>query len=197
MTCEQLQSGYELYVLGTLEAAERAELERHLARGCATCQAAVARARELLVHLGSAAEESELPPDLRARVLAVIAADQTQVWKRWETSGAPPLLFVGAGEGAWETTGSPGVEVKRLFVDAPNDRVTMLVRMAPGTAYPRHRHAGAEECYVLRGDLHLPGLVLHAGDYQRAEAESIHGVQSTEHGCLLFIVSSLHDELLA
>lgn len=197
MTCEELQSGYELYVLGTLEAAERAELERHLARGCNTCEAAVARARELIVHLGAAAAEADPPSDLRARVLAAIAADETQVWKRWQTSGAPPLLFVGAGEGQWEGTSSPGVQVKRLFVDAPHDRVTMLVRMAPGSSYPRHRHAGAEECYVLQGDLHLPGMIMHAGDYQRADADSIHGVQSTEHGCLLFIVSSLHDELLA
>jgi putative transcriptional regulator len=197
MTCEELQSGYELYVLGTLEASERAELERHLACGCPTCEAAVARARELLVHLGAAAVEAEPPSDLRARVLAAIAADETQVWKRWQTSAAPPLLFIGSGDGEWEPTRSPGVQVKRLFVDATNDRVTMLVRMSPGSSYPRHRHAGAEECYVLQGDLHLPGMIMHAGDYQRADADSIHGVQSTEHGCLLFIVSSLRDELLA
>jgi len=37
---------------------------------------------------------------------------------------------------------------------------------------------------------------MHAGDYQRVEVGSEHPVQSTENGCLLFIVSSLHDELL-
>ena len=76
--------------------------------------------------------------------------------------------------------------------------VTMLIRMAPGTAYPAHRHGGAEECYVLEGDLHVgDDIVMHAGDYQRAEAGSTHPVQSTRGGCLLLLTSSLRDELVA
>ena len=86
--------------------------------------------------------------------------------------------------------------MKPLFVDRERDYVTMLVRMAPGTSYPCHRHGGAEECYVLQGDLHVAGQVLHSGDHQRADDASEHGVQSTEEGCLLLIVSSQHDELL-
>jgi anti-sigma factor ChrR (cupin superfamily) len=72
----------------------------------------------------------------------------------------------------------------------------MPVRMEPGTSYPRHRHKGVEEGYVLEGDLHVGDEAMKAGDCQRAETESIHAVQSTESGCLLRIVSSTVDELV-
>jgi len=73
----------------------------------------------------------------------------------------------------------------------------MMVRMAAGTSWPAHIHAGPEECYVLAGDLRVGELHMHAGDFQRAEAGSRHGVQSTEGGCTLLLVSSLHDTLVA
>ena len=37
---------------------------------------------------------------------------------------------------------------------------------------------------------------MRAGDYQRAAGGSQHPWQSTRDGCLLLIVSGLHDELL-
>jgi anti-sigma factor ChrR (cupin superfamily) len=73
----------------------------------------------------------------------------------------------------------------------------MLVRMAPGSSYPPHLHASSEECFVVEGDLHVgDDLVMNAGDYQRAHGGSVHPVQYTEGGCVLFIMSSLHDELI-
>ena len=35
------------------------------------------------------------------------------------------------------------------------------------------------------------------GDYMVADEGSLHGVQSTDGGCLVLIVSSVHDELVA
>ena len=74
--------------------------------------------------------------------------------------------------------------------------MTMLVRMEAGSSYPQHIHDGPEECYVLQGDLRVGDEVLGRGDYQRAAPGSRHGIQSTENGCLLFIVSSLTDEII-
>jgi quercetin dioxygenase-like cupin family protein len=125
-----------------------------------------------------------------------------QVWKTWTNKLAaakaalPGLLSLRADEGNWEEIGISGIKVKRLFVDPERDSVTMLVRMPAGAAYPRHRHAGPEQCYVIEGDLRVDNLAFYAGDYQCAEPDSIHGVQYTEEGCLLLIVSSLHDELV-
>jgi quercetin dioxygenase-like cupin family protein len=71
----------------------------------------------------------------------------------------------------------------------------MLVRMAPGSEYPGHRHAGAEECYVLQGDIWVGDVHMRRGDYQRAPAGSRHPVQTTDEGCVLLLVSSLSDEI--
>jgi anti-sigma factor ChrR (cupin superfamily) len=125
-----------------------------------------------------------------------------QVWKTWMSrpdsgkAALPGLFTLGASEGVWDEVGISGIKVKRLFVDSERDSVTMLVRMPAGAAYPRHRHAGPEQCYVIEGDLRVDNLAFFAGDYQCAEPDSIHGVQYTEGGCLLLIVSSLHDELV-
>lgn len=121
-----------------------------------------------------------------------------QLWKSW--SSAPDekaLTVLRSNDGMWEKTGVEGVEVKQLFVDQARDYVTMLVRMQPGSSYPSHRHGGFEECYVISGDLAVGDTLMTAGDYQRADGGSVHVVQSTRAGCVLFIVSSRHDELLA
>ncbi|MGH7496423.1 MAG: cupin domain-containing protein [bacterium] len=150
--------------------------------------------------------EQHVPPaTLKEKILADAKQHEAapprppvQLWKSWITNAPPAdLVIQRRDEGAWEDTGVEGVAVKQLFVDPERGYVTMLVRMAAGSSYPSHRHAGYEECYVLQGDLSVGESVLHAGDYQRAEGGSVHVVQSTNNGCLLFIVSSQNDELLA
>lgn len=119
-----------------------------------------------------------------------------QVWKSWSTASASDWL-VRAGDGGFEPTGFDGIDVRRLFVDDEHDRVTMLIKMAPGTSYPSHRHGGPEECFVLEGDLSIgDALEMHAGDFQRMDQDSVHEMQSTRGGCLLLVTSSKRDELL-
>ena len=152
-----------------------------------------------------ALEQHEPPASLKGKILAgakqeevAAARPPVQLWKSWITNAPPTdLVIQRRDQGDWEATGVEGVSVKQLFVDAERGYVTMLVQMVAGSSYPSHRHAGYEECYVLQGDLSVGDSVLHAGDYQRAEGGSVHVVQSTKNGCLLFIVSSQNDELLA
>jgi anti-sigma factor ChrR (cupin superfamily) len=102
-----------------------------------------------------------------------------------------------ADAGDWEATGVVGIAVRRPSVDADRQTASMLVRKEPGSKYPPHIHASAEECFVVEGELHVgDDLVMHAGDFQRAESGTAHPVQYTETGCVLFITSSLHDELI-
>jgi anti-sigma factor ChrR (cupin superfamily) len=123
------------------------------------------------------------------------AAPIAQVWKTWRSDPSTGHDVV-RGTSGFEPTSIAGIEALRLRVDESADRVTMLVRMAAGTRYPAHVHAGAEECFVVEGDLHVGGdLVLNAGDYQRMEPGTRHPVQSTRGGCLLFLVSSRSDRL--
>ncbi len=74
MSCEELKELYELYVLGTLEAPERQELDEHLARRCPHCTPGVHQARQWIASLGYGAPPAEPPARLRQRVLASVGA---------------------------------------------------------------------------------------------------------------------------
>lgn len=211
-----------LYVAGGLSPEQAQDVERRLASGDSAMRKAIAELDSAAQALLELTPETNVPPRIKERLLAEIAASEPsvadsetsesagsgpelgsakngpnpQVWKQWSGDQASdPMFLVRGGEQSWEPTGIDGVETRRLFVDRERDQTTMLVRMAPGTSYPRHRHGGPEECFVLEGDLRVGEEVMHAGDYQRAAAGSHHPVQSTTKGCLLFLVSSLSDEL--
>ena len=90
---------------------------------------------------------------------------------------------------------APGITCKLLSTDGETDRVSMLVRLAPGISYPRHRHAGREELYLLEGELWIEDRKLQPGDYNRAEpGTSDHRVWS-ETGCMCLLITSPSDEL--
>ena len=193
-----------LAALGTLPPPERAAYDSHLAE-CELCRQEVSALRAVVGDMAELAPQADPPERLWQRIAQRVAAERparaeqaTQSWKHWhdDAAAASPLAFV-AAEGPWVATAVPGIEARKLFVDEKNDRVTMLVRMAPGSAYPSHRHAGPEECFVLQGDLRTGEVVQHGGEYQRAERGSVHPSQSTEGGCVLLIVSSLRDTLIA
>ncbi len=197
-----------LHALGALSPGEARDYADHLA-GCALCRDDVDALSGVVTALGALAPAVEPPRDLKERLFRRVheleaSASEAfhrravrQVWKQWPAeAGAAAVVTVPAAGAGWESTDVPGIDVRRLFVDPAADRVTMLVRMAPGTSYPAHRHGGVEECFVIEGELKVGDDVLHAGDYQRCDLRSVHVVQSTDTGCLLFIVSSMHDELL-
>ena len=87
--------------------------------------------------------------------------------------------------------------MKVLALNKARGYATLLLDVAPGTRFPSHHHGGAEECFVVQGDLQIGDEhEMHAGDFQRMESGSRHAVQSTRGGCLLLVTSSRHDELL-
>lgn len=161
---------------------------------------AVAAYGPVLEALGDLAPAVAPPPGLKARLRAQLAEMRStpgQPWKRWAACNADAgVVTIDPAELPWEATGIPGIESKCLMVDREGDRVTMMVRMAPGTSYPPHRHGGLEECMVLSGDLYSDNFQMKAGDYQSASKDSRHGRQHTREGCVLLINSSLQDELL-
>ncbi len=106
------------------------------------------------------------------------------------------LTFIKASEGAWLNI-APGVVAKLLSYDSVSGRATSLVRIAPGTRYAPHRHAAAEELFVLEGGCLCGGRELAIGDYHRAEAGTEHHDTSSDDGCLLFVISSPQNEMLS
>jgi len=186
----------DLYASGAMTPEERRDFEARLAAGETDLLAEWAAVQKLIPELARLASPMAPDPATRAEVLRRADSSGPQVWRQWSTTNEFESLFtLRKDAGDWEPTGEPGVEVRRLFVDRPNNRMTAMFRMAPGSSYPSHTHDSAEECYVLAGDLHVADLVMTAGDYQRAPRGSEHGVQRTEGGCLLLVSSSLSDEM--
>ena len=89
----------------------------------------------------------------------------------------------------------PGISCKVLATDAVRDRVSMLVRLAPGASYPPHTHAGVEELYLLDGELWIDGRKLVAGDYNRAEPGTRDEVVWSKTGCTCVLITSPSDIL--
>jgi len=145
----------------------------------------------------SSGSEANSQPKGTPDALHSAAPASPQVWRQWQSDSSETGLFTLYSDGGgWEPTGASGVEVRRLFVDRAANRMTAMFRMSPGAEYPEHCHDGHEECYVLDGDLHVGAeIVMHRGDYQRAESGSPHARQWTEGGCLLLVSTSLSDEV--
>jgi len=97
-------------------------------------------------------------------------------------------------ESEWEEVAS-GISWKLLAADAVKDRVSMLVRLAPGAAYPPHSHAGVEELYLLDGELMIDGRTLYPGDYNRAEPGTGDEQVWSETGCTCVLLTSTRDVL--
>jgi len=97
-------------------------------------------------------------------------------------------------ESEWEEV-APGISCSLLATDAEKDRVSMLVRLAPGAAYPPHRHAGVEELYLLDGDLMIDDKTLHPGDYNRALPGTGDQHVWSETGCTCVLLTSTRDVL--
>ena len=202
-----------LEALGALGGEDSQRLALHLASGCAVCSEEHARVVETVAAMDALeiAERAGLPTpaaQVRAKLLRAIEAapsgepmlKEARPWQQLtHVSGQElgrGLATVSDGPDGWLRSSLAGIEIKPLFVDAAQRRVSMLVRMAPGSTYPKHRHAGSEECFVVSGEILVGERTLRAGDYQVASTGSVHGVQRTESGCVLFIVSSQDDELL-
>jgi len=112
-----------------------------------------------------------------------------------ETGQQPILPPSSSPEPEWEEV-APGISCKFLATDSVRDRVTLLVRLAPGTEYPPHIHAGVEELHMLEGELMVDDKRLVAGDYLRSEPGTRDRRVWSETGCTGVLITSSRDILL-
>jgi len=113
-----------------------------------------------------------------------------------ETGGEPMLPSPQRwAEPEWNEA-APGISYKLLATDTEKKRVSMLVRLAPGTDYPPHRHGDLEELHLLHGELMIGDRTLYPGDFNRAEAGTVDHRVWTETGCTCVLVTSYNDTLL-
>jgi anti-sigma factor ChrR (cupin superfamily) len=177
-----------LYVLQALPAGEAAVVGAHIA-GCAECRQEMETLRPVINSFVSWPTDVLRPSaSLWERLAQRIAA---------ETGGEPaaPAPQRREAEPEWKEA-APGISCKLLATDTERTRVSMLVRLAPGTAYPPHRHAGLEELHLLQGELIIGDRTLYAGDYNRAEAGTIDHRVWSETGCTCVLITSFQDALI-
>jgi anti-sigma factor ChrR (cupin superfamily) len=97
-------------------------------------------------------------------------------------------------EPAWKEV-APGISCQLLATDMAKERVSMLVRLAPGVAYPPHSHTGVEELHLLEGELWIDDRKLYPGDYNRAEPGTSDNRVWSETGCTCVLLTSFTDSL--
>lgn len=171
------------YALRALPAAERPELEAHI-QECPVCRQELEAIRPIAGALVDWPTDVLRPPEpLWGRLAARIGIDPG-------TEAEEGL----AGEPAWKEV-APGISCKLLASDPATDRVSMLVRLAPGVAYPPHSHAGVEELHLLHGELWIDDRKLCPGDYNRGEPGTGDNRVWSETGCTCVLVTSARDVL--
>jgi anti-sigma factor ChrR (cupin superfamily) len=174
------------YALQALPASEIPVVEAHIA-ACAQC-------RQEMETLGPIVQSfTGWPTDL--------LRPSTSLWERVvQRIGAETIDgAISPAPRRWEEPEwaevAPGISCKLLATDTERNRVSMLVRLAPGTDYPPHRHGAVEELHLLDGELYIDDKKLSPGDYNRAEAGSSDYRVWSETGCTCVLITSTRDEL--
>lgn len=83
---------------------------------------------------------------------------------------------------------APGVSFKVLERHPPGNGATLLLRFAPGSAYPAHRHPAGEEYFVLAGELDDGSTSYGEGTYVHHPPGSVHRPRSKTGATLLVYV---------
>ena len=174
------------FALGALPSDEMHKVEAHIA-ACADCRRELESLRPVMNSLVNWPQDvlqpaASLWDRLASRIAPEAAETPGPVDRRWS-------------EPEWEDVG-PGISCKVLANDPERHLVSMLVRLAPGAAYPPHRHAGVEELHLLDGELWIEDRKLHAGDYYRAEPGTSDDKVWSETGCTCVLITSPRDTLL-
>lgn len=173
-----------LHGLGVLPAHELARVDAHVA-ACSECRDELQHVHEFARKFAAWPTDVLRPPcSLWDRVAQRVASKGVQ----------RPAVASVRTEPAWEQPG-PGIECQQLAIDEASGRVSMVVRLALGSHYPPHRHAGVEELFLLAGELWIDARKLVPGDYNRAEPGTVDQLVWSETGCTCVLVTSTKDML--
>jgi hypothetical protein len=183
------------------------------------CELAALSALEILDETGSLLIEdslvdfSDLASELAEFAQAVaalaysappvaMAADLKQrLFQRIAEEKNPPIptsisaLKEQAANVSWEPYPIPGVMVGTLHLDSEKREIACFVRSVGNIRFPKHQHADFEEIVVLEGDLVIDGQVYESGERIFSSPNTVHQPE-TQGGCLLFLKTSLDDEVL-
>jgi putative transcriptional regulator len=169
----------------------------HLAH-CGECRGLLRSINELAGELLTRSETSAISDASRAACIArldttVIDPEAPPAAISASTSAMAPVSIYGSGK--WQWVG-PGVY--RRFVDihdASGTRVFML-KAAPGTRLPDHRHVGTEWTCVLQGAFRHDHGRFGAGDFDEADSSVDHNPFVEEgEACICLVALNGHVEM--
>jgi anti-sigma factor ChrR (cupin superfamily) len=91
----------------------------------------------------------------------------------------------------FEPTRYPGVSIHFFYEDPTTGHAAVMIRMEPGSSYPRHRHKGAEELLILQGGFRDENGVYREGEFARFEDGTTHWPKALEDGpaCVFFAIA--------
>lgn len=183
--CRQTEQLFA-FALQAVTPHEAVAMKAHIA-GCADCREELETLQPIVDSFVSWPTDMLRPSTpLWGRLAERIAAETGEE----PDAPAPPAWQ----EPEWEEV-APGISCKLLATDKEQDRVSMLVRLEPGVAYPPHRHAGTEELHLLEGELFIEDRKLTPGDYNLARPGTSDTIVRTDTGCTCVLITSPHDVL--
>jgi len=181
------------YALAALERDESESMQAHLPT-CIDCQQEYHALCSVTDTLSTWRAQTLPPLEPLWLQLAQRISSQPQKKAPKAVTSVSPATAQGWAEPRWKEV-APGISCKLLSTDREGDRVSMMVRLAPESSYPPHRHAGVEELYLLEGELWIEDRKLEPGDYNLAEPGTSDQRVWSQTGCMCLLITSPSDRL--
>jgi putative transcriptional regulator len=160
------------FAVGGLDAARRVVVATHLTT-CPACR----RAASSFEHVGGVMLDGgePVPMDSGAlqRALAAIASDTRPDVKSPAKESDLPSTLSPYAVGAWRWIG-PGIYFRPVDVAPEKGARLFMLKAAPGTVLPQHKHTGAEWTCLLQGAFRHEGGFYRPGDFDEADEEIEH-----------------------
>jgi putative transcriptional regulator len=151
------------FAAGTLDEARALVVSAHVAR-CPQCRKAVRVFEDVGGALLDAVEPGELTAGALQRTLAKLDLPQTAPAK---AAGSDDRLS-GYALGPWRWLGR-GIQWRTVDVPSGDAVRVFMLKAAPGTKLPRHRHTGTEWTCVFQGAFRHQLGRYGAGDFDEAD----------------------------
>ena len=87
----------------------------------------------------------------------------------------------------WRPSQFEGVQIKVLYENKEAGELTCLLKWAPGSTLPLHKHPEIEQSWVLEGSFSDHEGICRAGEYVYRKPSSMHETHSAE-GCTLLAI---------
>lgn len=117
--------------------------------------------------------------------------DLNGITKPDQKKGFPPGFdYLAHDAGEWKDLPVKGARLKECSNHPADGFSVMILEMDAGARFPSHHHKGAEQVYLLEGDIVSDGQTLSPGDFLRAAADTHHSGLYSETGCRALIITA-------